>query len=177
MPSLASPASTTSDNLPVVLIVYHSMTDGTRQIAQACASAARAEASVNVIVKLAQETDARDILAAAAYVFATPEYLGGMSGMMKDMFDRTFYDALDKIEGRPYATMICAGSDGQGAVRQIERIATGWRLKAVAPPAIVHVSAQTPKAILATKHLRDAQLKPCAELGSLMAAGLALGLF
>ena len=50
---------------------------------------------------------------------------------MKDFFDRTYYAALDRIAGRPYATMVCAGSDGENAVRQIERICTGWRLKPV----------------------------------------------
>ena len=44
---------------------------------------------------------------------------------MKDFFDRTYYAALDRINGRPYATLICAGSDGQNAARQIARIATG----------------------------------------------------
>jgi len=29
--------------------------------------------------------------------------------------------------------LICAGSDGTGAARQIERIATGLRLKRIAP--------------------------------------------
>ena len=46
---------------------------------------------------------------------------------MKDFFDRTYYAVLDGINGRPYAALICAGSDGQNAARQIERIATGWR--------------------------------------------------
>lgn len=73
--------------------------------------------------------------------------------------------------------MVCAGSDGQGAVRQIERIVTGWRLKPVAPPVIVDVSAQTPERILADKSLSASQLAPCAELGSLFASGLTMGLF
>ena len=32
-------------------------------------------------------------------------------------------------QGRAYATVISAGSDGTGAQRQIDRIATGWRLR------------------------------------------------
>ena len=60
-----------------------------------------------------------------------------MAGLMKDFFDRCYYPALGRIEGRPYAVMVCAGSDGSGAARQIERICTGWRLKAVAPALIV----------------------------------------
>ncbi len=45
--------------------------------------------------------------------------------MMKDLFDRTYYPALDRISERPYATLIGAGSDGHNAARQVERIATG----------------------------------------------------
>ena len=74
--------------------------------------------------------------------------LAAMSGVMKDFFDRSYYAVLDRIQGRPYGTLICAGSDGNNAARQIERIATGWRLKAIAPPLIVCTHAQTPEAIL-----------------------------
>ena len=61
--------------------------------------------------------------------------------------------ALDRIEGRPYAVIVAAGTDGSGAARQIERIATGWRLKEVAPALIVRNGAQTPEAILARVQL------------------------
>lgn len=100
-----------------------------------------------------------------------------MAGMLKDFFDRTYYAALDRVNGRPYATLVCAGSDGAGAARQIERIATGWRLKPVAPPLIVCTHAQTPSAILAPKIIATDELARCAELGSALAAGLALGVF
>jgi multimeric flavodoxin WrbA len=39
-------------------------------------------------------------LTAGAYVFATPENLGAVSGLMKDFFDRCYYPALDKNNGR-----------------------------------------------------------------------------
>ena len=74
-----------------------------------------------------------------------------MAGRMKDFFDRCYYPALDRINGRPYATLVCAGSDGENAARQIARIATGWRLRPVADPLIVCTHAQTPEAILAAK--------------------------
>ena len=48
---------------------------------------------------------------------------------MKEMFDRCYYPLLGRIEGRPYATLIAAGSDGRGAQAQIDRIVTGWRLR------------------------------------------------
>jgi multimeric flavodoxin WrbA len=117
------------------------------------------------------------VLGADGYLFATPENLASMAGLMKDFFDRCYYPALGRIEGRPYAAMVCAGSDGSGAVRQIERIGTGWRLKAAAPALIVCTHAQTPEAILAPKRIAEAELARCRELGAALAAGLALGVF
>ena len=85
--------------------------------------------------------------------------------------------ALDRIGGRPYAIMVCAGSDGQNAVRQIERIATGWRLRPMADPIIVCTHAQMPEAIFAAKTSPLQDIGRCEELGAALAAGLALGIF
>ena len=163
--------------MKTLLIVYHSMTGGALQMAQAAADGAAAEPEVVPRLLHAAAAGGDDVLAADGYLFATPENLGAMSGQLKDFFDRSYYAALDRINGRPYATLICAGSDGANAARQIERIATGWRLKAVAEPLIVCTHAQTPEAILAPKHIAADELARCAELGAALAAGLALGVF
>ena len=128
----------------VLLIVYHSMTGGSLQMAQAAASAARQEQGIEVHLLHASSACTEDLLHAQGYLFVTPENLASISGLMKDFFDRSYYGALDQIQGRPYACLICAGSDGHNAARQLERIATGWRLKAVAEPLIVCTHAQTP---------------------------------
>lgn len=117
------------------------------------------------------------LLAADGYIFCCPENLGSMSGMMKEMFDRAYYPVLGQIEGRPYATLIAAGSDGEGAQRQIDRIATGWRLRRVAAPLIVNLDAQTPEAIAAQKQVPAKFLKQCHEVGEAFAEGLRLGVF
>jgi len=160
-----------------LLIVFHTMTGGTRQMAEAAARGAAAEPEVRVRLMRAAEAGAEDVLRADGYVFATPENLAAMSGVMKDFFDRTYYGVLDRIAGRAYATLICAGSDGHNAARQIERICTGWRLKAVADPLIVCTHAQTPEAIIATKTIGEHDLHRCEESGAAIAAGLALGIF
>ena len=137
-----------------LLIVYHSLTGGTEQLVTAAAGGARREApDVDVRVLTAPQAGPEDVLAADAYVFATPENLAAIAGLMKDFFDRCYYPVLGRIEGRPYATLICAGSDGSNAARQVERICTGWRLKAGAPALIVCTHAQTPEDILAPKQI------------------------
>lgn len=160
-----------------LLIVYHSMTGGTRQMAEAAQAGAAEEGGVTVRLLHAAQAGPDDVLAADGYLFATPENLAAISGQLKDFFDRCYYPALDRINGRPYGCLVCAGSDGQNAVRQIERIATGWRLKPVAEPIIVCTHAQTPEAILAPKQLGADDLERCRAVGQAMAIGLALGVF
>ncbi|MCB1385736.1 MAG: flavodoxin family protein [Nitratireductor sp.] len=158
-----------------LLIVYHSRTGGSRQMAEAAAEAAREHGAVSL--KPADRAGPDDLLAADGYLFCCPENLAAISGVMKDFFDRCYYPVLGRIEGRPYALMVCAGSDGENAVRQIARIATGWRLKAVQEPIIVCTHAQTPEAILAQKTIPEDQLARCREIGAALAAGLAMGVF
>ena len=160
-----------------LLIVFHSLTGGTRQMAEAARCGAAAEASAAVRMVAAADGGAADLLGADGYLFATPENLAAMAGRMKDFFDRTYYPVLDHINGRPYASLICAGSDGANAARQIARIATGWRLREVAAPLIVCTRAQTPEAILAAKTIEQADLGRCRDLGAALAAGLAAGIF
>jgi len=160
-----------------LLIVHHSMTGGTRQMAEAAAAGAAGQGEVAVDLVAAAAAGPADLLAADGYVFATPENLAAIAGVMKDFFDRSYYPVLDRIEGRPYAMLVCAGSDGSNAARQIARIATGWRLRAIADPVIVCTHAQTPEAILAPKTIGAADLARCREIGAAMAEGLALGIF
>jgi NAD(P)H-dependent FMN reductase len=160
-----------------LLIVYHSLTGGARQMAEAAASGAGTEPEMAVRLIPATDAGPDDVLAADGYLFATPENLAAMAGRMKDFFDRTYYPTLDRINGRPYATMVCAGSDGHNAARQIARIATGWRLRPVAEPLIICTHAQTPEAILAPKAIPRVALDQCRDLGAALAAGLAAGIF
>jgi multimeric flavodoxin WrbA len=157
--------------------VVHSRTGGARQMAEAARRGAGDEPDMNVRLVSAAAAQADDVLAADGYIFATPENLAALAGQMKEFFDRVYYPALDHINGRPYAVLICAGSDGENAARQIRRIATGWRLRAIAEPLIVCTHAQTPEAILAPKQIGAADLDRCAELGAAMAAGMAGGIF
>jgi multimeric flavodoxin WrbA len=160
-----------------LLIVHYSSTGGARQMAQAAAEAAADEADVCCRLLVADEAGPEDVLAADGYIFVAPEMLAALAGRMKDFFDRSYYPALGLINGRPYAMLICAGSDGGNAVRQISRIATGWRLRLVAEPIVVRTGAQTPEAILAPKQIGALDRRRCADVGAAIAAGLVLGVF
>jgi multimeric flavodoxin WrbA len=163
--------------LKSLLIVFHSKTGGARQMAEAAMRGASAEPEVRVRMLHAAVAQPEDVLQADGYLFVAPENLAAIAGVMKDFFDRTYYAVLERINGRPYATLVCAGSDGSNAVRQIERICTGWRLKQIAESFIVCTHAQTPEAILAPKTIGPDDLRRCEEIGQALAAGLALGVF
>ena len=161
--------------MPKLLIVYHSRTGGSRQMAEAAYNAAKGEIETTLL--RAEDAMPDDLLGADGYLFCAPENLAALSGAMKEFFDRCYYPVLGRIEGRPYALMICAGSDGENAKRQLARIATGWRLKEVQPGFIINTAAQTPEAILAEKILPEDALAPCRDLGQALGAGLAMGAF
>jgi multimeric flavodoxin WrbA len=163
--------------MKTLLIVFHSLTGGTRQMAEAAHHGAASEAGVHTRLIYATDAKPTDVLAADGYIFATPENLGAIAGLMKDFFDRTYYPALERIGGRPYATLICAGSDGHNAARQIARIATGWRLRPIAEPVIVCTHAQTAEAIQARKTIKEHELARCTEIGAMLAAGMDMGAF
>lgn len=157
----------------MLAIIWHSRTGASRSLAEA---AARGAGATGRLIPAAQAS-AEALLAASGYLFVCPENLGTMSGEMKEMFDRCYYPLLGQIEGRPYASIIAAGSDGHGAQAQLDRIVTGWRLRRVSEPFIAITGAQTAEAILAEKKL-DAQLIQQAEdLGAALAMGLEQGIF
>lgn len=158
---------------PHLLVIWHSRTGASEALA---ASVADGAGALGKLLR-ASEVMPEEILAASAFVFVCPENLATMSGEMKEMFDRCYYPVLGKIEGRAYATIIAAGSDGEGAQRQIDRIATGWRLRRVSDPWIVRTNAQTREEIEAQKIMPEATLKAAHDLGVTLAEALKLGIY
>jgi NAD(P)H-dependent FMN reductase len=160
-----------------LLIIWHSQTGGSKALAQAAAEGAAAFDAIEAKLLFAEAAQPAQMLQSDAYLFVFPENLAAISGVMKAFFDRCYYPCLGKIEGRPYAIIVCAGSDGSNAARQAERIATGWRLKKVADPLIVCTNAQTEAAILGSKTISPDELRKAVDTGAHIAAGVALGIF
>lgn len=164
-----------------LLIVWHSRTDTAYQMAQAAREGAEHIAAefdgsqhLDIVMKRACDVQPNDLLKADGYVFCAPENLAALSGEMKEFFDRNYYAVLDQLNGRPYALLISAGSDGSMAMKQAERICTGWRLHPAAPSLIVNTSAQTPEAILAPKQITSQNKEDSHEKGGTVAALLLL---
>lgn len=148
-----------------VLVLYHSQSGASEQLARAAARGAACEDEVETRLLQAFEADARDLQRSDGVLFATPENFGYLAGGMKDFFDRSYYAARSETRSWPYALIVSAGNDGRGAQRQLERIVAGYPMRAIAEPLIVRGEPG------------DAHLHAAAELGQALAAGLALGIF
>ena len=161
---------------PILSIIWHSRTGAAKALAQAMQQSA-SDYLVDVRCIAAELATADNLIQSNGVIFCAPENLASLSGVMKDFFDRSYYLALDRCNGKAYAQVISAGSDGTGAARQLLRIATGLRLRAIAEPLIVLVHAQSTADILAMKSLSTAQTAPAIELAAGFAAGLEMGIY
>ena len=127
---------------------------------------------IDVVYRRAQDATADDLLRCDALLVATSENFGSLAGMTKDFFERVFYPCEQRVEGKPYSVLVCAGSDGSGAMFQTDRIATGLRMRKVLP-GLVHVSGLTAQ----PQTLPPTVLARCAEIGATLAAGVVAGIY
>ncbi|HSN52196.1 MAG TPA: NAD(P)H-dependent oxidoreductase [Woeseiaceae bacterium] len=150
-----------------LLIVYHSQSGTTSRMAEAVIRGARSPdiGNVDVRTRTALEATADDLLWCDAFILGTPENFGYMSGAMKYFLDRSFYECVDRIDGRPYALFVRAGNDGSGAISSLRRILKGLAVKEVQDP------------VLIAGQFDAARLDECEELGMTLAAGLEAGVF
>lgn len=121
--------------MTMVLIVHHAPSPRLRRILEAAENGlAHPELEgidVESVPALATTDD--HVLRADGYILLTPANFGYMSGALKHFFDRTYYTCEGAVDGRPYALCVHGDNDTAGAVTSVERIATGWGLRAVAP--------------------------------------------
>lgn len=150
-----------------LLIIYHSQSGNTLKMAEAVVRGAGEIEGVKVILKKALETGEADLLECDGLVLGSPEYFGYMCGALKDLFDRTYEQVRGhkKIFRKPYAVFISAGNDGQGALRNIEKICLGYQFKKIHQP------------IISQGPVSDEILWQCEELGRTIAAGCEAGIY
>jgi len=150
-----------------ILVVYHSQTGNTRQMAETVAKGARSIENVRVVLKEAADAGIDDLLQCDGIAFGSPEYFGYMAGMLKDFFDRTYEAARGRREvfKKPYVVFISAGNDGAGALMSIDRICRGYPFRKVQEP------------LIARGAIDEALLTECETLGKTIAAGCEAGIF
>jgi multimeric flavodoxin WrbA len=150
-----------------ILITYHSQAGNTEKLARSVAQGVSETGGVQSVLKRAAHTDAQDIRDCAALVICSPEYFGYMAGSVKDLFDRTYEELKDDAQSlrKPYAVVISAGNDGNGALTHIERICKGYRFRKVQNP------------IICKGRVTEGNLAKCHEMGMTIAEGVKTGIF
>lgn len=121
-----------------LLIAYHSQTGNTKALVDVFYNHTMTiEADVKVKCKHVSEIGDDDFLKFDAFLFASPENFASLSGLMKDLFDRTYNFVREQTAGKPYSTLISCDTDGRGALAQFQKILTGYRMVEAIPGVIV----------------------------------------
>jgi multimeric flavodoxin WrbA len=142
-----------------ILVAYHSMGGNTEKVAKAVAEGAGSVEGVEVNLKSAIEVTVDDFKTADGFAFGTPDYFSYMAGMLKDMFDRVFYEVKADTEGKPCACFVTHGGGGK-AIDSLERICNSFKVKPVADT----LSIQAP--------VTDEHLAAARKLGQVLAKKL-----
>lgn len=163
-------------------LVWWSNTGGTQALVTAAQAGAReallqADAALEIQALPCDQASAPAIAQSDGLILACPECLGSVAGPMKTFLDQCYYPLLGQIEGRAWSALICAGTDGDGALRLLRRVAAGWGLREAVPSVVVRSGDQHPQEILRPTSLSPADLHRARTLGATLAAGLALGLW
>ena len=149
-----------------LLIVAHAPSPNTKKLAHAAyAGASHPDLDINVILKLPQNTQPEDVLAADAVLLGTTENLAYMAGLTKDFFDRCYYPVLEKKQGMPFALYIRAGHDGTGTKLAIKTITTGLRWEWIQ------------EALILQGDWQEGFTEQVEELAMTLAAGLEAGIY
>jgi len=149
-----------------LVLIAHAPSPNTIKMVEAVIEGASNPDIENVEVRyiLPLEATAKDLISADAIILGTTENLGYMSGLIKDVFDRCYYECLEKTQGMPFTFFVRAGQDGTGTRRAIESITTGLRWRIVQEPLVCRGDFQSDF------------IDQCEELGLSMAASLDAGI-
>jgi multimeric flavodoxin WrbA len=149
-----------------LIVIAHTPSANTQRMLDAVIKGASHQDIENVYIQYIAplDTQPEDIKSAQAIIIGTTENLGYVSGLIKDVFDRCYYDCLDLTQGLPFTFYIRAGHDGTGARRAIETITTGLRWRLVQEP------------LICKGGFDEEFIAQCEELGLAMAASLDAGI-
>jgi hypothetical protein len=151
--------------VPTLLLVHHSPSEAVARVRDALVEGATDDAieGVELAQQPALEAGAEDVQAADAVLLLTTANFGYMSGALKHFFDTSFPALEHTTAGLPYALVVKGNTDGTGAIRAVEAIATGMSWRRVRPP----IELLGPPS--------DQELARCRELAAELAAGLSVG--
>jgi multimeric flavodoxin WrbA len=148
-----------------LLIVYHSQSGASFELAVAARRGARREPATRLCWRRAWDAGMSDLESCDGVLLVAAENSGSLAGGMKDFLDRCFYPAQPLQLNLPYGLVISAGNDGRGACRQAQRILSGFPMKPVAEPLILR------------GEITSEMCAACEDLGQSMALGIEMGIY
>jgi len=98
--------------MPTVLIVYHSKTGNTEEMAKAVEEGVKSE-GVRAVRKKVNRATLKDLLSADGIILGSPTYYGTMAAEMKAFIDRSV-QYHGKLEGKAGGTFASGGGLGGG---------------------------------------------------------------
>ncbi len=112
-----------------LLITYHSQTGNTQKLVDYSYQCALA-LQLNIVIdcRHISTVNGEDFLNYDGFIFACPENFGALSGLMKDLFDRSYLAVHERTGGKAYSLLISCDNDGHGAVAQASKILTGYSM-------------------------------------------------
>ncbi len=153
-------------NTKKLVVISHAPSENTKRMLEAVIKGANNHEIADVDVRYISPLDTRpeDIKSAQALIIGTTENLGYMAGLIKDVFDRCYYECLESTQGLPFTFYVRAGHDGTGTRRAIESIAKGLRWRLVQEP------------LICRGEFSEEFVTQCEDLGMTMAASLEAGI-
>jgi len=114
-----------------VLIIYHSQSGNTEEMAKAVAKGAKRISETEVILKKTTETTLEDLINSSGIAIGSPDYFSYMAGAVKDFFDRTFYPSQGKVTEKPCVLFASGGGGGKPALESLKRICESFKFKQI----------------------------------------------
>jgi multimeric flavodoxin WrbA len=137
-----------------VLVIYHSLSGNTEEMAKAVAEGAERVKGTEVVLKRSLQAEVEDLLGCQALAFGSPDYFGYMAGGVKDFFDRVFYPTQGKVAGKPCVVFASAGGPASVVLECLERMCfSSMKFKKVAD------------SVGASGEITEGTLRACRDLG------------
>ena len=147
------------DSMAKILVIYHTFSGNTEQMANAIAEGARGVGGAEVAVKRVSDVTLDEFAAADAVAFGAPNTFGGMAGALREFFDRA-WGARESAEGKPVAVFSSENEGQTKALEDIERFVGFYKMNPVS------------EGVMAVKAPDESERKSCLELGRSLAQAI-----
>ncbi len=147
------------DSMAKILVMYHTFSGNTEQMANAIAEGARAVGGVEVAVKRVSDITLEEFTAADAIAIGAPNTFGGMAGALREFFDRA-WGARESAEGKPVAVFSSENEGQTKALEDIERFVGFYKMNPVS------------EGVMAVKAPDESEKQECLDLGRSLAQAI-----